>query len=85
MDADVQFSRADWAQETVQQLQHYHVVQMWSMCQDLNVDHEVMGYADGGEQLPGMVYQQIQAGRYGKLNEYVANLQAVGNTKSLKP
>ena len=36
VDADVQFARADWAQETLHQLQHYHVVQMWSMCQDLS-------------------------------------------------
>lgn len=74
VDADVQFARPDWAQETVQQLQHYHVVQMWSMCQDLNVDHEVMGYDDGGEQLPGMIYQWIQAGRYGKLEGYINSL-----------
>ncbi len=77
VDADVQFS-AQVGLGNRQQLQHFHVVQMWSMCQDLNVDHEVAGYEDGGEQLPGMVYQQIQAGRYGKLAEYVANLQSTG-------
>src|SRR5262249_6202674 len=66
VDADVQFARPDWAQETLQQLQHFHVVQMWSMCQDLSAGHEVVGYEDGGEQLPGMVYQNVQAGLYGK-------------------
>jgi hypothetical protein len=66
VDADVQFARPDWAQETLHQLQHYHVVQMWSMCQDLSAGHEVIQYDDGGEQLPGMVYQHIQAGMYGK-------------------
>lgn len=78
IDPDVQFSRADWAQETLHQLQHYHVVQMWSMCQDLNIDHEVIGYDDGGEQLPGMMYQWIQAGRYGKLEAYLAGLKTAG-------
>jgi hypothetical protein len=78
VDADVQFSRADWAQETLQQLQHYHVVQMWSMCQDLNIDHEVLGYDDGGEHLPGMVYQQLEAGRYGKLEQYINSLKVQG-------
>jgi hypothetical protein len=66
VDADVQFARSDWAQETLHQLQHYHVVQMWSMCQDLSPGHEVIGYDDGGEQLPGMVYQHVQNGMYGK-------------------
>ena len=66
IDADVQFSRPDWAQETLHQLQHYHVVQMFSMCQDLNIDHEVLAFDDGGEQLPGMIHQYVQAGRYGK-------------------
>jgi hypothetical protein len=66
VDADVQFARPDWAQETLHQLQHYHVVQMWSMCQDLSPSHEVIAYDEGGEQLPGMVYQHIQSGMYGK-------------------
>jgi hypothetical protein len=69
VDADVQFARPDWAQETLHQLQHYHVVQMWSMCQDLAPTHEVIAYDEGGEQLPGMVYQNIQSGMYGKYSE----------------
>lgn len=78
VDADVQFSRADWAQETIQQLQHYHAVQMWSTCQDLDINHEVIGFDDGGEQLPGMMYQWIQAQRYGKLHEYLMSLRKCG-------
>ncbi len=35
VDADVSFARPDWAYETLQQLQHYDVVQMFSHCQDL--------------------------------------------------
>lgn len=40
IDADVQFSRSDWVQETLQQLEHYAVVQMWSHAQDLGPNHE---------------------------------------------
>jgi hypothetical protein len=35
VDADVQFARPDWATETIQQLQIYRVVQMWSHAIDL--------------------------------------------------
>jgi hypothetical protein len=66
VDADVQFARPDWAQETLHQLQHYHVVQMFSMCQDLSASFDVLAYDDGGEQLPGMVYQSVHQGMYGK-------------------
>ena len=38
IDADVSFARHDWATETVQQLQHYDVVQMFSHAQDLDKD-----------------------------------------------
>jgi hypothetical protein len=40
VDADVQFARADWAAETVQQLQHYDVVQMFSHAQDVGPNYE---------------------------------------------
>jgi hypothetical protein len=43
IDADVRFARDDWANETVQRLQHYAVVQMWSEYQDLTAEHEVHG------------------------------------------
>jgi hypothetical protein len=78
VDADVQFARPDWTQETLHQLQHYHVVQMWSMCQDLNADHENLGYEDGGEQLPGMIHQHAQLGRYGKHVELRKQFEARG-------
>jgi len=35
VDADVTFARPDWAYETLQQLQHYDVVQMFSHAQDV--------------------------------------------------
>ena len=35
IDADVEFMRPDWAEETVEQLQHYEIVQMFSHAIDL--------------------------------------------------
>lgn len=40
IDADVQFARPDWVQETINQLQHYHVVQMFSVAHDLGPTHD---------------------------------------------
>ncbi len=42
IDADVTFQRPDWVQETLQQLQHYHVVQMWETCVDLGPHGQVL-------------------------------------------
>lgn len=39
VDADIAFARADWAYETLQQLQHYDVVQMFTHAMDLNPKH----------------------------------------------
>lgn len=52
IDADVLFARDDWAAETIEQLQHYDVVQMFSECMDLD---SLYGQAPSGERLPGMV------------------------------
>jgi hypothetical protein len=40
IDADVTFARPDWAMETLQRLQHYHVVQLFGEAQDLSPDSE---------------------------------------------
>ncbi len=40
IDADVRFARPDWATETVHQLQHYEVVQMFSIAHDLTPDFD---------------------------------------------
>lgn len=40
VDADVTFSRPDWAEETVQLLQHYSVLQMFSHAIDTGPKHE---------------------------------------------
>jgi hypothetical protein len=43
VDADVTFVRPDWVYETLQQLQHYDVVQMFSRAQDLGPNYEPLG------------------------------------------
>jgi hypothetical protein len=43
VDADVSFARPDWAQETMQELQHYSIVQMFSQAQDMGPDYKAMG------------------------------------------
>jgi hypothetical protein len=40
VDADVQFTRSDWVNETVEQLQHYMFLQMFSFATDLNPQKE---------------------------------------------
>lgn len=35
-DADIEFVRKDWPLETVQMLQHFDIIQPWSVCLDLN-------------------------------------------------
>lgn len=40
IDADISFTRADWVQETLQMLQHYHVVQLFSHATDLGPKYE---------------------------------------------
>lgn len=44
IDADVQFQRDDWAVETMHQLQHYFVVQMWQNAIDLGPNYELIQY-----------------------------------------
>jgi hypothetical protein len=73
VDADVLFAREDWANETVQQLQHYKFVQMWSQYQDLTPGYEVNGitrsfmdcYLNGGTGRPANLPKvQAQATQY---------------------
>jgi hypothetical protein len=40
IDADIRFVRPDWVLETIQQLQHYKVVQMFSVARDMSPNHE---------------------------------------------
>lgn len=43
IDADVMFARPDWVSETLHQLQHFHVVQMFSEAIDLDPKYEPRG------------------------------------------
>ncbi|HVM48373.1 MAG TPA: hypothetical protein VMU04_10115 [Candidatus Acidoferrum sp.] len=45
IDADILFTRPDWAQETLHQLQHYHFVQMFSKAVDLGPNYEHLNEA----------------------------------------
>lgn len=50
VDADITFTRSNWAYETIQQLQHYDFVQMWSHAQDVDqkyrpINQQQVGFA----------------------------------------
>ena len=40
IDADIEFLRPNWAEETLEALQHYAVIQPWSDCFDIGPHHE---------------------------------------------
>lgn len=54
IDADIQFARPDWAQETLHQLQHFKWVQMFSHAQDLGPNAEPYG-----EMRPGFMWSYL--------------------------
>jgi len=47
IDADVTFARPDWVQATLTCLQHYDVIQLFSMCADLGPNHEIFQHRKG--------------------------------------
>jgi len=47
IDGDVQLVRPDWAQETVHQLQHYRIVQMFQTAADLGPTGEILQVFNG--------------------------------------
>lgn len=47
IDADVTFSRPDWVNETIQLLQHYPVLQMFSQAVDLTPNFEILKVHQG--------------------------------------
>ncbi len=47
VDADVSFRDPNWAKKTIQQLQHYAVVQPWSDCVDLGPHGNIMQHFRG--------------------------------------
>lgn len=42
IDGDITFSRSDWDNETIHQLQHYKIVQMWSQSVDLTPKYDIL-------------------------------------------
>jgi len=47
IDADIEFARPDWVNETLHQLQSYKIVQMFSYATDLNPDFEPLNTQTG--------------------------------------
>jgi hypothetical protein len=64
VDADIQFVRPDWVEETVQQLQHHHVAQMFSHCIDLGPRFEPI------HTHKGFAYSYVNKLRGGKAYEF---------------
>jgi hypothetical protein len=52
IDADIIFTRPDWCQETLHQLQHYKIIQLFSHAQDVGPRYEPLP----GGQFDGFVY-----------------------------
>lgn len=48
IDCDIAFTRPDWVAETIHQLQHFHVVQMFSHVQELTPDYGPLAPYWGG-------------------------------------
>ncbi len=68
IDADIEFQRWEgrkaWYIETMQQLQHYHVVQLFSQAVDMNYDREVMKVHQG------FAYSYVNGKPYGRGKGY---------------
>jgi hypothetical protein len=69
VDADIRFARPDWVGETIQQLQHYDLVQMFSEAIDLNPNyttgpsrHKGFAYCYKNDANPGKSYSSWHPG-----------------------
>jgi len=84
IDGDVQFVRPDWAEETVHQLQHYRVVQMFQCAADLGPTGEILqvfngfGYsqADGLPEVFNGSQAEVDAANYYRSSQEVQQVQA---------
>ena len=63
IDADVQFARPDIVEETIHQLQHFSVVQMFSHATDLSPHHQPLG------SFQGFVAQWVRQNGYAPLRQ----------------
>lgn len=62
VDADVIFTRMDWAEATIEALQRHPVVQLFSQCADLDSRGMIADKELGGETMNGMVYEWYRNG-----------------------
>jgi hypothetical protein len=80
IDCDLQFARPDWVSETIQLLQHYKVIQMFSESINLSPKYEIVG-----NKRPSFLYSYCNGfptiGDYGKLSHpgfaWAATKQAI--------
>jgi hypothetical protein len=61
IDADIDFHNKNWVLDTINQLQHYSIVQLFSHAIDLGPDDETM------EVFPGFCYQWVRLQTVGKV------------------
>ncbi len=64
IDADVEFVRKDWAMETIQQLQHHQVIQLWQEAIDLGPSGQFMQKHDSF--CYAFIRDRIRGPNYGK-------------------
>jgi hypothetical protein len=74
VDADVTFVRADWAYETIQQLQHYDFVQMFTEAQDVGPNYEPLG-----KRFKGFVWAYYNDPRFPHTSDLRAGYTADGH------
>jgi hypothetical protein len=82
IDADITFARPDWVEETVQLLQHYPVIQMFSQAVDLSPDFEFINKHKGlfysylnGEFKASKKYEQFHPGfAYAYRRDFIDNM-----------
>jgi hypothetical protein len=65
IDADVLFLRPNWVGETIQQLQHYAFLQLFSRVVDLGPNYDITGKARIGWVAGGGIEDPTQGGAYG--------------------
>jgi hypothetical protein len=78
IDADIMFQNPYWLAETVQQLQHHMVVQLFAQAVDLGPRHEIMqthrgfvkGYFDEGFKCPNMKHKDWGYYGYGPTGSF---------------
>lgn len=83
IDADVEFTKPDWVTETIEQLQHYMFVQMFSYAQDLSPRHEPMQTHEG------FIHSWYHGSQYfkpgGKFDNSPTNYGGYGSSKEGHP